>query len=794
MRRVLFSIFLMTSIVLSLHAQENSVRIVKSVDDAVPGTANPSMLRVPEQNAVDMPAVPHFREVQLQQGNLPKDRALRRHMLRPGESIIFSVDNGVLAEDSSHFETLTSTEEAAVSRVPAWMRPDLRFKFHEVSSTVRNKMVNLINATPKRYLDEVAFVLTYLPNEVLSSSRFSPDWDYLRFNAELIYRHADSLHYVRLVESGDTNSGDWHTTTEYRIKQGSNYIWRPIDRYYYYQFIVMPKLEQEGLYVTDNLTSITQQRTWGYFWRDYLWNDYAQAVNPSDNADRSYKNVNMCGYVAINSSGARDTVCIDTIPRLGEIMQMPEYLWNESPTIYFFNRNFTATQGALDVLGNWCSRCVPQDVTSSSDYRPSQPNHIAWKHVGNCHEDALLVTAAARTALIPCMHVGDFCDDHVWTVIHDGCDDMEWHHFEFFRGGLSANRPYYWGMTNMQATGNYGWDSSFGQGYVPDGTLQNLSEKYSENEACTMNLTVKDQDGNPVDGARVNLYSTNYQYSSSSPYVLSAGYLWTDAQGQIHVKLGTGNKYYMKISHPDFGSFPTTSGQVYNVITTNTVANHTYNINYAFPSAATSPRNHVSAAQTEFPADKSVKLTLSAHNITTGNNPVDGQNSSFYENTQTLAGLTAYVVDEANIAQFRTDNPMANAEYAFENLAEGEFSIPVHQSGKTYIVLSNTQNYVNYVAVDYDAELQNSWSGWDGVADRELPTIMAYPNPTDGTFRVHSSKYDVQNVEVHDVCGRLVLSQKETDMVDLSSSEDGVYLVRVILSDGSAHTIRVVKK
>ena len=783
MKKFFLFLCFMGVVSLAANAQTDNVRIETSAYetiDAVPGT---SMLRVPAQTTVDIPYAPETESFLQQNNDFTRDRSARKRILRPGESLIFSVENNVLTEDSSHFETLSSAIESAIARVPVWMRYDLRFKFHEISNTtVRTKMVNLINSTPKQYLDEVAFVLTYLPAEVLNASRFANDWEHLVHNAELIYQHAGFLHYVRLVESGDTTSGDWYTTTEYRIKQGSNYIWRPIDKYYYYQFIVMPKLEQEGVYVTDNLTSISSQRTWGYFWRDYLWNDYFQAVNPSDNADRSYKNVNMCGYVAINSSGARDTVCIDTIPALGEIMQMPEYLWNENPTIYFFNRNFSSTQSALDVLGNWCSRAVPQDVTSASDYRPSQPNHIAWKHVGNCHEDALLVTAAARTALIPCMHVGDFCDDHVWTVIHDGCDDMEWHHFEFFRGGLSASRPYYWGMTNMQATGNYGWNSSLVQGYVPDGTLQNLSEKYSENEACTLNLTVKDQEGKPVDGAKVNLYSTNYQYSTSNPSILSAGYLWTDAQGKISVKLGTGNKYYMKISHPDFGSFPTTSGQVYNVITNKTTAGHTYNVNYSFPSAATSERNHITSAQTEFPANKSVKVTLSAYNITTGNNPVDGQNSSFYEHTGTLAGLTAYVVDEANIANFRNGTLVADAEYEFNGLAEGAFSIPVHQTGKTYVVVSNSNNYVNYVEVEYDAEMVDG-ADFNGVSTYEGLSFQLYPTPA--TERVQlaftADPTKALDVQFFDLSGKVVLTttvDNAISSVDVTTLRPGVYFVK----------------
>ncbi len=768
----------------SLVAQER-VLIENNGCNVVPGTVTPMVSNASNLNLIDLPTG-IVREGNLQQNrDFTRDGMDRKRILRPGESLVFSVENNVVSEITSQFETFSSEIENAIARVPEWMRYDLRFKFSEVTTpSVRTKMVDLIQSTSKKYLDEVAFVLTYLPEEVLTSTRFINDWEHILHNAEMIYLHADSLKYVRLVESGDTATGNWSTTTEYKIKEGSNYVWRQIDKYYYYQFIVMPKLEQEGVYVTDNNTSITAQRTWGYFWRDYLWNDYAQAVNPSDAEDRSYHDVNMCGYVAINSAGARDTICIDTIPRLGQLLQMPEYLWEELATVYFFNRDFSASQHALDVLGNWASRCVPQDVTSTSDYRPSQPNHIAWKHVGNCHEDALLLTAAARTALIPCMHVADLCDDHVWTVIHDGSDDMEWHHYEFFRGGLSSGRPYYWGMTNMQETGSYGWNSSLVQGFVPDGRLVNLSEKYSEQTACTLNMTITDPDGNPVDGVRVHIYSTNYQYSSSNPYVMAAGYVWTDANGQFSVKLGTGNKYYMSVYHPQFGSFPENSNEVYNVLTARTVAGYVYDRTFTFSSAADENRHNITSIQNPYPADKSLKVTLSAKNINTDNNPEDGQYSTFYDRTETLAGLQAFVVDEANIAHFLNGTLTANAEYDFGTLAEGSFSIPVHQTGKSYVVLSNCNNYRNYVEVEYGTELVNG-ADFDevGVQDYQQSSIQLYPNPANQSIRLIINELlpGYGQAQIFDISGKLVVSEEVSSnsiVIQISYLKPGLYFVK----------------
>ncbi len=762
----------------SIYAQH--ITIEKS-NDNIWGIKNPSIVTSTTIEGIALPQALYIEPSAWQTNAGHKSDVTSKRLLAPGESIIFAVNNNTFTEDTAHLGTFSADIEAAVNRVPKWLQYDLRFRFKKPAAAMRTKMVNLINTTPKQYLDEVAYVLTYLPQEVLNASRFAGDWDYIIRNAELIYSSADSLKYVRLVESGDTASGDWSTTTEYRIKQGSSYIWRAVDKYYYYEFIVMPKLEQEGVYVTDNNTSITAQRTWGYMWRDYLWNNYAQAVNTADTADRSYNKVNTWGYKVVNSAGAYDTIRIDTIARLGELMQMPEYLWNENPTIYLFNRSFSASQSALDVLGNWASRCVPQDVTSNDDYRPSQPNHIAWKHVGNCHEDALLIVAAARTALIPCIHVGDFCDDHVWAAIHDGGDSI-WHHFEFFRGGCSAGRPYYWGMTNMQANGGYGWNSSLVQGYVPSGYLYNMSATYSKATACTMHLTVTDPNGQPVDGARVNLYSTNTQYGTA--YIMSAGYLWTNAEGKIDVKLGTGKKYYMKIYHPDFGSFPTTSGQVYQIIATaNTIANKDYSISYKFPSAASKTRNNITDKGEKYSADHSLQITLHAQNVNTGTNPVDGQVSSFYERTHTPSALNAYVVSEADIADYKAGKTTANADYAFGALSSGTFSLPVPSSGKSYVVLSNNNNYVNYVEVEYGAQMVNG-ADWNHVDLQEYTTessIQVYPNPANSHLYIHIPSANNTTAYLYDISGKLLLTatiNQGNGYFNIDPLANGVYIIK----------------
>jgi hypothetical protein len=672
--------------------------------------------------------------------------------LLQGESLIFEVNGNTLRLDTSHFEVFSQEIETAIKRTPLWLHDALRFKFRLITdAALRAKMVDLLNAAEKQYLDEVAFTLAHLPNEVLNASRFANDWNYLIENAKMIYQHANSLKYVRLVEEGDVNSSDWNTTAEYKIKQNGEYIWRKIDKYYYYMFIVMPKIHQEGVFVADN-TSSTDQRTWRYGWRDYLW------IIP--NTTRDYTTVNCITSVAT----------VTSIPRLGQLMQQPDYLWDEVKTWFPFNRAFGANDHAMNILGNWASKCIPMDVTSASDYRPSQPNQIAWKHVGNCHEDALLVAAAARTSLIPLMHISDNCDDHVWGMFHDAADEDTWHHFEFFRGGctpLGDSRQQFWGMTNMQRYAGYGWTSSLVQGYVPDGTMINVSDFYSKNKpSARLQLKITDKDGNPVDGARVQIYSTNTQYGTK--YILSAGYLWTDSRGEINEPVGTGKEYYFKIYHPKFGTFPD-GNSVFVITNTNTVSGRTYSFNYAFNSSPA--RTNITVNCQDFESNKTMGIDFLAKNITTGVNLADGQRSTFYDKTETEALVTAYIVKESEIENFKNGSTSAVAEHSIPFMPSGQYNIPVFEKEKTYIVLVNNSNLTNAVELFYTPP----------PADNPIVAkpFQIYPNPARDKITIFFPEEIKSSftITVMDVMGKIVKSVDNQNVISIAELSAGMYFV-----------------
>ena len=75
--------------------------------------------------------------------------------------------------------------------------------------------------------------------------------------------------------------------------------------------------------------------------------------------------------------------------------------------------------------------------------------------------------------------------------------------------------------------------------------------------------------------------------------------------------------------------------------------------------------------------------------------------------------------------------------------------------------------------------------------------IMVYPNPTEGKFTITNYELRITEVEVFDLMGRKVLSQKAESRkqkeLDISHFPAGMYFVR-IMTDRGVVTKKVVKK
>ncbi|WP_179334700.1 Ig-like domain-containing protein [Winogradskyella costae] len=84
-----------------------------------------------------------------------------------------------------------------------------------------------------------------------------------------------------------------------------------------------------------------------------------------------------------------------------------------------------------------------------------------------------------------------------------------------------------------------------------------------------------------------------------------------------------------------------------------------------------------------------------------------------------------------------------------------------------------------------------------GVGDRNLlNAVKVYPNPTDGQVSIMLPSAKEVKITVYDLNGRLLLNKacnQETNVIDISRFENGVYLLKVISEFGEIST-RVIKK
>lgn len=450
-------------------------------------------------------------------------------ILAPGEKMYFYVNT---LDKTLQYNPPTYTIDpicyTAMNRAPKWLRNELLYQFRRLHKYMKDdNYAQLIIDAPEKLVDEVAWSIANISYKVLIDTRSYATINTLIKNAQLIYDVADSLKYVKLVEHGTFALGDYYTTTKYRIKDGSTYSWVEVPKDIYYKYIVNPKIDQEGLYTQDN-TSSTEQRSYGYFWREYLWS------NPSKTFD----------YTKLNITTPYGS--IDTIQRFGALMQQPDYLWDRVETYYLFSRAFKTTDHAMDILGHWASRAIP---LTADNPRAFQPNQATFEHNGNCLEDAILCAAACRTALIPAVYLNETGEDHAFGSFWD----EGWHHFEFFRGGFDPNiSAQFRGMTNMVGDGSYGWTTSYVRGVESDGSSTNHTKEYTvDNGRATVEVSVADAKGNPVDGAKVVLW-----VKGSAGFISNVGYFPTNYTGKISEMVGAAKQYAYQVYHPVFGWIP----------------------------------------------------------------------------------------------------------------------------------------------------------------------------------------------------------------------------------------------
>ncbi|MBN1592763.1 MAG: hypothetical protein JW941_05890, partial [Candidatus Coatesbacteria bacterium] len=174
-------------------------------------------------------------------------------------------------------EAISPTAEEALEIVPDWLSMDLYDMFTRLSPVDQESYGQLLlSISDPRLIDEVAFTIAHSSKSILSST----DPDVYVVNAQLLYEVDPIISYADIIDYGEAGTDpDYYSTIIYTsIVSGATVQYElPLDIYYWY--VVHPKLGDE--YPSMNPNPSTNQSTYGYFWREYLF------YNPSEDFDYS---------------------------------------------------------------------------------------------------------------------------------------------------------------------------------------------------------------------------------------------------------------------------------------------------------------------------------------------------------------------------------------------------------------------------------------------------------------------------------------------------------------------------
>jgi hypothetical protein len=550
-----------------------------------------------------------------------------------------------------------------------------------------------------RIIDEVAFQLAHLSYLFLQNDSW--DANIMVVNAALMYQIDPELQYVEIVDY-DLGGGDFYSTTRYTTIVESETTLVEIPREYYYNYVMMPKVSDEG--------PLMNEYVYGYFWREYLYYHHDD------------------GY-----------------PLMQEVMAPVTALWDGERHDWPGARVFTDSMLAVDAVGNWCSETVPD---AASGNRPIQPNQIAHEHNGNCGELQDLLCAAARTCLIPTICTMDILEDHVWCEMWLDT----WHPYQIDLGrgpthidnhGIAYDRDY-GGSKDCSCI----WD------WRNDGYTWDAVDRYSQ--VCTLTVFIDDPGGIPVDNASVIIASEFYY----APYSLYDG-TWgeTGQDGQIHFILGDNQNYYVSVE-TDLGDYPASG---YALIISNSVAGEHYYWNWTTDEEM--PQLDVTSVSSGPAPVWALEIEYDLpYDLMFGRDQYAGPPDYYWEPISG-GQLDFFAVNGANLLAYSSGEPFVGYDYA-EDASSNHVHVAVLSPEDHYVVLSGVEHHGLSTCANVVVRLWERFTVDAEDVELAEGLRPPRPNPFSATtmleFRL--ARGGSATLGVYDVSGRLLRTIMQTGL------------------------------
>ncbi len=608
---------------------------------------------------------------------------------------------------------LSPAAKTAISRSPLWMQAELCNVLLQLDPEKQAVFAGLINSTPDPYIDEVAFAIANSSTLYLNSDFALPEL--FTENAAYIYSIAAELPYVEIIDHGSSvTDPNYYSTTRYRsLNADGETVYTEVPRDIYYWYIVHPRLSDEiAAYIDPEIVESNSTHTnnitappQGKFWRSYLY-----------------------------------TVTEAEYPVLADTLR-------ECQTL--FNRNGTGGD-AIRTIQWWINHTM--NFTSNNE-RPHQPVRIYKKHMGRCGEYQDYTNATARLALIPCTSITSVSTDHVWNEFWD----QSWVQWEPVNGYINSPLVY-----------ENGWGKVFGSVFETrsDGYFTPVTDRYSEGHAL-IRIRVVDQDGLPVDGARVIL-----AIFETTPRTDNVGF--TDNEGYVDFIVGD-NRDFRARAETSWGIYPEIAG-TYTALTPNSVAGETYN--YQFQIAQSLPRVSFSTITAPIDPVQDHRFEIAyqcpeyyiSGRATWDDITTLGGNSIFYRSVQDPGDAAVFSVNDDDLLFLQYDL-MASVFDDPAPASAGSYSFSIPTTANWYSLLDNSHRSGN--AVKVVASLVSSEYG-TGVADDVMvcpARLMSIsPNPASGQMKIslRGNAGEIARVRVYNQRGQMV---REIHSTGMTSSE-----------------------
>jgi len=631
------------------------------------------------------------------------DSVKARVVLPPGEYFAVYVDAAAGTLGFSPQESpLDSALEAWVSIAPTELQAQLRLNLGDVAPASAALYLEVLAEADPLWLDEIFFCLANLAPEILTL----PELTFLLpENVEQIYKRDSVLNYVEIIDLGTPGTPDHSTIARYFTRDtGMTTIDTiTIDSEMFYRHVMFPKITDELPLYIDELSGSPADPWAGRFWRTWFWDVTETAIVGAETLD--------CWA-------------------LGDSLLDIDVLWNGI-------QNTDTDNGAVGVITKWIKDVL---VFTSDDERPHQPVRIYGKHMGRCGEHEDITTAAARMALIPCRNIEAISTDHVWN--------------EFWTGWRWAG----WEPVNTYVDRQWVYADSWGKEFATvfehrgDGFYIPVTDRYSH-EICTVDMTVLDSGGKPIDGAKIMVAAA----SGTSIYYDCI--LFTDSRGKAVDLSGDAKHLYWRVDS-EIGYNPD-PGYVDNLVT-NTVDGATFTRTMNIP--GTMPHlDWTAATPTTSPVAYLGSRISPVGEFIKHEGPFDDATTHYYNAMSTDAyGFALFALDDAEFARFEAGSSFA-ALGMIECTDFGGIEVPV-DAESYWLVVSNKGNVMNTLVGDIVVALHDSSTGIVEMETPEVYSLSVFPNPFNSAIQISFSagvgatdgRFGQVGVEIYDISGHLV--------------------------------------